>query len=455
GQRPPYQQGQQAAPAQSQQPRPPRIPRQQPSPAIRADFVPRTPQMQNTQPKPQNAQPNQEKHKALDRGVRHVDTHGAQVELDKYNEHYEEIAPDQAKKDLMQNKQKINQKSANRRPVFSRKETEGEKLRRLRLEMQKKQQLKVEIPDEIAVGELAARLKVTASAVIKKLMAMGVMASISQSIDYDTAALVAMDLGAKVEKEVIVTIEDRLIDDSEDKAENLQTRNPVVVVMGHVDHGKTSLLDAIRHTDVAAGEAGGITQHIGAYRVTITGREITFLDTPGHEAFTAMRARGAQVTDIAVLVVAADDGIMPQTVEAINHAKAANVSIIVAINKIDKPGANPERVKQELTEHGLVPEEWGGETICVPVSAVTREGIDRLLEMILLVADMKELRANPERAAKGTVIEARLDKGRGPIATMLVQNGTLHTGDTIIAGTTVGHIRAMINDRAEPIEAAG
>lgn len=455
-QRQPGQQQRQPAPQQARPSQPlhqvkPQRP-MQPSPAIRSDFVPRTPQANQQNTKPHN---HQEKAKATDRSVRYVDTRGSQVELDKYNEHYEEIAPQQAKKDNLQQKQKIHQKSANRRPPMARRSTEAEKLRRLQLEMQKKQQLKIEIPDEITVGELAARLKVTAATVIKKLMAAGVMASISQVIDYDTAALVAIDLGAKVEKEVVVTIEDRLIDDSEDKEENLVPRSPVVVVMGHVDHGKTSLLDAIRHTNVAAGEAGGITQAIGAYRVSVGKRMITFLDTPGHEAFTAMRARGAQVTDIAVLVVAADDGIMPQTVEAINHAKAANVSIIVAINKMDKPGANPERVMQELTEHELVPEEWGGDTICVPVSAVKHENIDKLLEMIQLVADMKELKANPDRAAKGTIIEARLDKGRGPIATVLVQNGTLHSGDVVIAGTTVGRVRVMINDRGETIEEAG
>lgn len=388
--------------------------------------------------------------------VRYVNTHGAEVELDKYNEHYEEIAPQQAKRaSTMQGKQKIKQKSQNRRPYYARRETDAEKLRRLQLEKSKKQPIKVSIPDEITVGELASRLKKTAATVIKKLMSLDVMASISDVIDFDTASLVAVDLGAKVEKEVVVTIEDRLIDDSEDKEEDLKLRSPVVCVMGHVDHGKTSLLDAIRHTDVAAGEAGGITQRIGAYRVKVKDRNITFLDTPGHEAFTAMRARGAQITDIAVLVVAADDGIMPQTVEAINHANAAEVPIIVAINKIDKPGANPEKVMQELTEHGLVPEEWGGETICVPVSAVKHENIDKLLEMILLVADMKELKANPDRAAKGAVVEARLDKGRGPIATMLVQNGTLHTGDVIIAGTAVGHIRVMSDEHGRHINTAG
>ena len=294
-----------------------------------------------------------------------------------------------------------------------------------------------------------------AAEIIKRLMGVGVMASISDIIDYDTAALVAMEIGAKVEKEVFVTIEERLFEPEEDKDEDLVKRSPIVVVMGHVDHGKTSLLDAIRKSNVTTGEAGGITQHIGAYQVSINGEAITFLDTPGHEAFTAMRARGAQVTDIAVLVVAADDGIMPQTVEAINHAKAANVSIIVAINKIDKPTANPDKVKQELTEYGLVPEEWGGDVICVPVSAKTGENIDTLLEMINLVAEVQELKANPNRMATGTVIEARLDKGRGPVATMLVQNGTLHTGDVIIAGAALGRVRVMLDDRGNRIQAAG
>ena len=392
----------------------------------------------------------------LDRTVRVVDTRGAQVELDKYNEHYEEIAPNAPKRGgNMQSKQKINQRSRNRRPYYARRETDAEKLRRLALERKNKPQLKITIPDEISVGELAARLKVTAANVIKKLIAQGVMASISDTIDYDTAALIAMDFGAKVEKEVVVTIEDRLIDDSEDKEEDLKPRSPVVVVMGHVDHGKTTLLDAIRNSDVASGEAGGITQRIGAYRVKVQGREVTFLDTPGHEAFTSMRARGAQITDIAVLVVAADDGIMPQTVEAINHAKAAGVTIIVAINKIDKPGANPQRVMQQLTEYGLVSEEWGGDTICVPISAAKHENIDKLLEMILLVADMKNLRANPDRAGKGSVIEARLDKGRGAVATVLVQNGTLHTGDLVVAGTAVGRIRAMTDENGRDVQSAG
>ena len=388
--------------------------------------------------------------------VTHVDTRAANVELDKYNERYERIAPASSQKDNFVKKQKLNQKSQRRgKPVKSRKEQEAEQMRRLEMERQRRQRLEIKIPDEITVGELASRLKVQAAEIIKRLMSVGVMASISDVIDYDTAALVAMEIGAKVEKEVFVTIEERLFEPEEDKDEDLVKRSPIVVVMGHVDHGKTSLLDAIRKTNVTTGEAGGITQHIGAYQVRINGEAITFLDTPGHEAFTAMRARGAQVTDIAVLVVAADDGIMPQTVEAINHAKAANVSIIVAINKIDKPTANPDKVKQELTEYGLVPEEWGGDVICVPVSAKTGENIDTLLEMINLVAEVQELKANPNRMATGTVIEARLDKGRGPVATMLVQNGTLRTGDVIIAGAALGRVRVMLDDRGNRIQAAG
>ena len=311
------------------------------------------------------------------------------------------------------------------------------------------------IPEEIVVSELASRLKVTASEVVKKLMGLGVFANLNQTIDFDTASLVAEELGAKVEKEVVVTIEERLIVDEQDKDEDLVERCPVVVVMGHVDHGKTSLLDKIRHANVTATEAGGITQHIGAYRVTVGGREITFLDTPGHEAFTAMRLRGAMVTDIAILVVAADDGIMPQTIEAVNHAKAAGVSIIVAINKMDKEGANPDRIMQQLTEHDLVAEAWGGDVICVPVSAKTGEGIDELLENVLLVADVLELKANPNRLAKGSVIEARLDRGRGPVATVLVQNGTLHMGDIIIAGTSVGRVRTMTDDKGRSVNEAG
>ena len=328
-------------------------------------------------------------------------------------------------------------------------------MQRLQLEIAKKQQLKVEIPDEIAVGELASRMKKTAAEVIKQLFKLGVFASVSDVIDYDTAALVAMELGCKVEKEVIVTVEEKLIDDRADTEEELVPRAPVVVVMGHVDHGKTSLLDYIRHANVASGEAGGITQHIGAYTVEINGSPITFLDTPGHEAFTSMRARGAMVTDVAILVVAADDGIMPQTVESINHAKAAGIPIVVAINKMDKVGANPERIKQQLTEYDIVSEEWGGETIVCPISAKTGAGVDTLLENLVLQAEVLELRANPNRAAKGTVIEARLDKGRGPIMTVLVQNGTLKLGDIIIAGTSVGRVRTMINDKGQRVTEAG
>ena len=389
---------------------------------------------------------------------RTVDTRGSYVDLDKYNERYDQMAASNKHKNdnYSSKKQKINQKSAQRtRQQFSKKESETEKLKRLELERARKQQLKVLIPDSITVGELATRLKATATEVIKQLMKLGVMASINQEIDFDTAALVADEMGAKVEKEVIVTIEERLIDDTDDDDTNLQPRCPVVVVMGHVDHGKTSILDRIRNAHVAAGEAGGITQHIGAYQVNINGQDITFLDTPGHEAFTSMRARGANITDIAILVVAADDGIMPQTVESINHAKAAGVSIIVAINKMDKEGANPDRIKEELTKYDLVCEDWGGDVICVPVSAKTGAGIDDLLENILLVAEVKELKANPDRLAKGTVIEARLDKGRGPIATLLVQNGTLRQGDVIIAGTAVGRVRVMTNDKGRTVKAAG
>ncbi|MDR2559757.1 MAG: translation initiation factor IF-2 [Oscillospiraceae bacterium] len=390
--------------------------------------------------------------------TKRVDTRGSYVELDKYNERYDKMGQSSfgGKSGDFRNKQKINQRSQqHKKQQFQKRETEAQKLERLRLEKARKQQLKVLIPDEINVGELAARLKATASAVIKKLMGLGIMATISQTIDYDTAALVAEEMGAKVEREIIVTIEERLFEEIEDTDENLQPRSPVVVVMGHVDHGKTSLLDRIRNANVVSGEAGGITQHIGAYRVKAGEKDITFLDTPGHEAFTAMRKRGAGVTDIAILVVAADDGIMPQTVEAISHAKAAGVTIIVAINKIDKEAANPERIKQELTEHGLVIEDWGGDIICVPVSAKQGTNIDQLLEMINLSAEVLELRANPDRQAVGTVIEAFLDKGRGPIATMLVQKGTLNTGDVLIAGTSIGRVRVMRDDKGKVIKSAG
>jgi len=318
-----------------------------------------------------------------------------------------------------------------------------------------KQALHVQLPEEITVSEFASRMKIAPAEVVKKLMMMGMMVTLNQTIDFDTAFLIASELGVEATKEVVVSIEEKLFDDSEDKAEDLLDRAPVVCVMGHVDHGKTSLLDAIRHTNVTAGEAGGITQHIGAYRVKINGRDITFLDTPGHEAFTSMRARGAKATDIAILVVAADDGIMPQTVEAINHAKAAGIDIVVAINKMDKPGANPDAIKQELTKYDLVPEEWGGDVICVPISALKHEGIDDLLESLLLVADMKELKANPDRRAKGIIIESKLDKGRGPVATVLVQNGTLHSGDIVIAGTAVGRVRTMNDHTGRTIKEAG
>ena len=392
---------------------------------------------------------------------RTIDTRGSYIELDKYNEKYDNMAISKQgggkKRDNYTKKQKITQKSQqHKRQKFSNKrETEAEKLRRLELERARKQQLKVKISDEIVVSELASRLKVTATEVIKQLMKLGVMASINETIDFDTASIVAEELGAKVEKEVHVTIEERLITDEADAPESLKERCPVVVVMGHVDHGKTSILDRIRNAHIAQGEAGGITQHIGAYQVYCDDKKITFLDTPGHEAFTSMRARGADITDIAVLVVAADDGIMPQTIESINHAKAAGVQIIVAINKMDKEGANPDRIKQQLTEHDLVVEEWGGDVICVPVSAKTGMGIDELLESILLAAEVMELKANPDKLAKGAVIEARLDKGRGPVATLLVQEGTLKKGDVIIAGESVGRVRTMTNDKGRQIEKAG
>ena len=392
-----------------------------------------------------------------------VDTRKAtNVNLDKYDEKLQDMADararggkreqqaPQGKEKFRNNKRRDNSFASNKR-----KQEEADRLRKLRLEVIKKTPVTVQIPDEISVGELASRMKKTGAEVVKCLMKNGIMASLSQMIDFDTAAIIAEELGCKVEKEVVVTIEERLIDDHQDKDEDLVPRAPVVVVMGHVDHGKTSLLDYIRHAHVASGEAGGITQHIGAYQVEIHGKPITFLDTPGHEAFTSMRARGAMVTDIAILVVAAEDGIMPQTVESINHAKAAGIPIIVAINKMDKPEANPERIKQQLTEYGLVCEEWGGDTIVCPISAKTGMGVDNLLEMLTLTAEVGELKANPNRAAQGTVIEARLDKGRGPVATLLVQNGTLHQGDIIIAGTSVGRVRAMVSDKGQRITEAG
>lgn len=389
--------------------------------------------------------------------VRHVDTRTAQVELDKYNEKYTNLAPERSDRDTSGRKQKINQRSKDYRRSKQRTkvETEADKLRRIQLERIKKTPIKVTIGDEISVSELAMRMKKTAAEVIKQLMKLGVMASVNEIIDYDTAAIVATEMGAVVEKEVVVTIEDRIIDDTEDNEEDLMPRSPVVVVMGHVDHGKTSILDAIRKTNVTSTEAGGITQHIGAYRVKYGDRDITFLDTPGHAAFTAMRARGAMATDVAILVVAADDGIMPQTIEAINHARAAKIQIVVAINKMDKPGVTTDKIMQQLTEHELVPEEWGGDTICVPVSAHTGMNIDKLLENVLLVSDMLELKANPNRPAKGTVIEARLDKGRGPVTTLLVQNGTLKSGDIVVAGTAVGRVRVMTDDKGNRVKTAG
>ena len=388
--------------------------------------------------------------------IRRVDTRTNTIDMEKYNEKYENIAPANSMKDNFAKKQKIRQKSQDyRRPQGAKRETEADKLRRLQLEKIKKTPILVTVADEITVGELAEKLKKTAAEVIKTLMKLGMMATVNQVIDYDTAEIVVTEMGGRIEKQVVVTIEDRIMDDTEDTEETLKKRDPVIVVMGHVDHGKTSILDAIRKSSVASGEAGGITQHIGAYRVNYEGNDITFLDTPGHAAFTAMRLRGAMATDIAVLVVAADDGIMPQTIEAINHAKAAGVQIIVAINKMDKPEANPDRILQQLTEHELVPEKWGGDVICVPVSAKTGDGIDTLLENILLVAEMLELKANPDRKAKGIVIEARLDKGRGPVATLLVQAGTLHTGDIIVAGTTVGRVRTMTNENGKVMKTAG
>ena len=390
-----------------------------------------------------------------------VDTRTVDVNLDRFNEKFDELAStknveNRRKPQPAGNKQKFSNNRNKKGQNFpKRRETEAERLQRIQLEKARKAQLKVQIPEEITVGELATRLKQTAANVIKKLMGLGVMASVSEIVDFDTASLIAEEFGAKVEKEVHVSIEERLFEQDEDPAESLQERPPVVVVMGHVDHGKTSILDAIRKSHVTAGEAGGITQHIGAYQVTADGKVITFLDTPGHEAFTSMRARGANLTDIAVLVVAADDGIMPQTVESINHAKAAGVSIIVAINKMDKPTANPDRVMEQLTQYELVPEQWGGDVICVPVSALTGAGIHDLLENINLVAEVKELKANPDRRAKGAVIEARLDKGQGPVATILVQKGTLHKGDCVIAGTAVGRVRTMKNDKGQFIEEAG
>ncbi len=415
---------------------------------------------QNPQQNPQQAAQQGTKPRPV-HSVKMVDMRAGstQVEMEKYNEKYDKLAQKKlGNKDVVAKKQKLNQRSARRRggkPIMSRKEKEEAKMRRLELERQRRKNLQITLPEEISVGDLAARLHVTSSEIIKRLMKLGVMATVNEVIDFDTASMVSMEIGAKVEKEVVVTIEDRLFEEEHDNEEDLSERPPIVVVMGHVDHGKTSILDAIRASNVTQGEAGGITQHIGAYQVLVNERPVTFLDTPGHAAFTSMRARGAQVTDIAVIVVAADDGIMPQTVEAINHAKAAGVSIIVAVNKMDKPHANKDKVMQELTEYELVPEEWGGDIPCIPVSAKTKEGIDDLLEMIQLVADTSELKANPDKLAKGTVIEAKLDKGRGPIATILVQSGTLHSSDIVIAGTSVGHVRVMLNDKGQKVDVAG
>ncbi|MGX8698494.1 MAG: translation initiation factor IF-2 [bacterium] len=461
-----------ARPAAAKEPAPQSAPEEK-KPAAPAENKPQQPkqpakQQQPKQPKPaaepaKQPQPQAEQQQQPSKSQpqkRVVDTSGVQaLNIEKYNERFDDLAGDKGRK-MKGGKQKIQKKGAGRQQQpaaqsSKRRQEERERMQRLQLEIAKKAPLRVQIPDEISVGELASRMKKTGTEVVRQLMKLGVMASLSEIIDYDTAALVAMELGCKVEREVHVTIEERLIDDTEDKEEDLQLRAPVVVVMGHVDHGKTSLLDYIRKAHVASGEAGGITQHIGAYTVDVNGSAVTFLDTPGHEAFTSMRARGAMVTDIAILVVAADDGIMPQTIESINHAKAAKIPIVVAINKMDMHGANPDRIKQQLTEYDLVPEEWGGDTIVCPISAKTGMGIENLLENLVVLAEVQELKANPNRAARGTVIEARLDKGRGPIMTVLVQNGTLHLGDIIIAGTAVGRVRTMLSDKGERITEAG
>ena len=416
-------------------------------------------QKQAAPEKPKAEKPKEPERK---RERRVVDTSAVQVNSARFDDRVDSLVSERVQ-DYTRGKQRIgggkqqqNKKRDNKFVKGSKaRNEEQERLRRLQMEQARKAVLTVKIPDEITVGELASRMKKTAGEVIKLLMKNGVMAAINQTIDFDTAEFVATELGCKVEKEVTVTIEEQIIDDHEDTAEELQPRSPIVVVMGHVDHGKTSLLDAVRKTNVVSGEAGGITQHIGAYTVQINGNPITFLDTPGHAAFTAMRARGAMCTDIAILVVAADDGIMPQTVEAINHAKAAEIPIIVAVNKMDKPGANPDKIKQQLTEYDLIPEEWGGDTIVCPISAKTGMGIDDLLEMVIVTAEVQELKANPNRAAKGTVIEARLDKSRGPVATLLVQNGTLKQGDIVIAGTAVGRVRVMTNDKGRTVKTAG
>ena len=448
----------QAAPqGRPQQPARPAGQGQRPAQGQPANNRPAAQQPQG-QPAGQSAQPSAGRPATRVPEKKVVDTRkGGNVNLEKYDERLEKLAA--GKTNQMQGgKQKFQGRNQRRGGGFQgskRRQEEQEKMRRLQAEIAKKHPLVVKIPDEIGVGELASRMKKTGAEVVKCLIKNGVMASLSDIIDFDTASIIAEELGCKVEKEVIVTIEEKLIDTAEDKAEDLEPRAPVVVVMGHVDHGKTSLLDYIRNANVVSGEAGGITQHIGAYQVQVKGQPITFLDTPGHEAFTAMRARGAMVTDIAILVVAADDGIMPQTVESINHAKAAGIPIVVAINKMDKPEANPERIKEQLTAYELVPEEWGGETVICPISAKTGQGIQELLEMVILTAEMKELKANPNRTAHGAVIGAKLDKGRGPVATLLVQNGTLHQGDVIIAGTAVGRVRAMTNAQGERVETAG
>ena len=438
----------------------PNAPQQNAKPAQKPQPNAQKPQ-QGAKPAQQPAaqQPKQEKAKEPERKRerRVIDTSAVTVNADRYDDRVDSLVSDRVQ-NYDRGKQKIgnkNKKQQTKKFGTKNRSEEQEKMRRLQLEIAKKAQLLVKIPDEITVGELASRMKKTVAEVIKCLMRNGVMASVNETIDFDTAEFVAVELGCKVEREVVVTIEERLFDDHEDTAEELSTRPPVVVVMGHVDHGKTSLLDYVRKAKVAAGEAGGITQHIGAYTVELGGQPITFLDTPGHAAFTEMRARGAMCTDIAILVVAADDGIMPQTIEAINHAKAANIPIVVAVNKMDKPAANPDRILTQLTEHDLVPSEWGGDTEVCRISAKTGLGIDELLETVLITAEMCDLKANPNRAGKGTVIEARLDKTRGPIATLLVQNGTLHQGDLIIAGTSVGRVRVMTNAKGQQVSDAG
>ena len=424
------------------------------SPAVKAAApAPKSEIKPEAKPEPKPVQPERKRERRV------VDTSAVQVNSDRFDDRVDTLVSERIQ-NISGGKQKIGSKAKNNKKggkfqSSKARSEEQEKMRRLRMEVIKKTPLTVKIPEEIVVAELASRMKKTAAEVIKTLVKNGVMASINETIDFDTAEFVATELGCKVEREVTVTIEEKIIDDHVDTAEELQPRSPVVVVMGHVDHGKTSLLDAVRKTNVVSGEAGGITQHIGAYTVQINGNPITFLDTPGHAAFTSMRARGAMCTDIAILVVAADDGILPQTVEAINHAKAAKIPIIVAINKMDKHGANPDRIKQQLTEYDLVPEEWGGDTVICPISAKTGQGIDELLEMVILTSEVQELKANPNRAAKGTVIEARLDRTRGPIATLLIQNGTLNQGDVIIAGTAVGRVRVMTNDKGRTVKTAG